>query len=411
MSADPQSGDRPQPGSTFQPGGTPPAGRLRWGMVGGGDGAFIGGVHRMAARIDDRFELVAGCFASTPERSRASAARLHVDPDRAYGGFDEMARAEAARADGIQVVSIVTPNHLHVPAARAFLEAGIDVICDKPLSVTVEDAAGLAELVASSGLVFVLTHNYSGYPMIRQARSMVAAGELGRIRLVQVEYAQDWLTLPLEADGQNKQATWRTDPAKSGLAGCVGDIGSHAMHLATFVSGLSLEAVCADLSTMVEGRMLDDNAMMLLRFEGGARGGLWASQVAPGNANALRLRVYGEKAGLDWSQEQPEELRFTPLDEPARLLRRGCAGLRADAVRASRIPAGHPEGYLEGFATLYSDAAEQIEARRSGRASDPAALLTPTAQDGVEGMRFIQAAVQSSRAGAVWISMRENRQP
>lgn len=373
-------------------------------MVGGGDGAFIGAVHRIAARLDDRYDLVAGCFSSTPEGSRAAAARLHVDPARAYGCFDEMAQVEADRDDGINVVSIVTPNHLHVPAARAFLRAGIDVICDKPVSVTTRDAVELAELVACSGLVFVLTHNYSGYPMIREARAQVAAGALGTVRLVQVEYAQDWLTHPVELDGQ-KQAAWRADPQRSGPAGCVGDIGSHAMHLANFVSGLALEAVCADLARIVDGRLLDDNAQMLLRFAGGARGGLWASQVAPGNANTLRLRVYGERAGLDWSQDEPDTLRFTMLGEPTRLLRRGGPGIGGDACRATHVPAGHPEGYLEGFATLYADAAEQIGARREGRPPNPASLLAPTAADGVEGMRFIEAAVQSSAGGGIWTTL------
>ena len=380
--------------------------RLRWGMVGGGEGAFIGAVHRIAARLDDRYALVAGCFSSSPERSHAAAAWLHVDPARAYRNFHEMARAEADRDDGIDVVSIVTPNHLHVPAARAFLNAGIDVICDKPMSITTQDAVDLADLVASSGRVFVLTHNYSGYPMIREARALVAAGALGAVRLVQVEYAQDWLTRPVEIEGQ-KQAAWRIDPARSGPAGCAGDIGSHAMHLATFVSGLSLDSVCADLARIVDGRVLDDNAQMMLRFSGGARGGLWASQVAPGNANTLRLRVYGETAGLDWSQDDPDALRFMPLGEPPRLLCRGGPGIGGDAIRAARVPAGHPEGYLEGFATLYADAAEQIGARREGRPPDPASLLTPTAEDGVDGMRFIEAAVRSSRGGGIWTALAE----
>ena len=382
--------------------------RLRWGMVGGGEGAFIGAVHRAAARLDDHFELVAGCFASTPERALAAAGPLHVDAARVYGDFEEMARTEAARADGIDVVSIVTPNHLHVPVARTFLEAGIDVICDKPLAVTAAEAEMLADLVAASGRVFVLTHNYSGYPMVRQARQMVAAGALGRVRLVQVEYAQDWLTLPLEADGQ-KRAAWRFDPARSGPSGCVGDVGSHAMHLAGFVTGLSLRALCAELTRVVEGRILDDNAQVLLRFDGGVSGSLWASQVAPGNANALRLRVYGEKAGLDWSQEAPEVLRFTPLGEPQRLLCRAGPGVGDDAARATRIPAGHPEGYLEGFATIYTDAAEQVRARLEGRPPDRASLLTPNAQDGVDGMRFIEAAVQSSRSGGVWVDLPQSR--
>lgn len=297
------------------------------------------------------------------------------------------------RADGIDVVSIVMPNHLQVPVARALLRAGIDDICDKPL--------------AASGCVFVLTHNHSGYPMVRHARVLVADGALGRVRLLQVEYAQDWLTLPLEADGQ-KQAAW-SDPARSRPAGCVGDIGSHAMHLAGFISGLSLHSLRAELTRVVDGRVLDD-AQMLLRFEGGARGGLWAGQVAPGNANALRLRVYGEKAGLDWSQEVPDELRFTPLGEPQRLLRRGGPGAGADAARATRIPAGHPEDYLEGFATLYADVAEQVRPRLEGRPPDPASLLTPNADDGVDGMRFIKAAaVRLSRSGSVWTELPPSR--
>lgn len=377
--------------------------RLRLGMVGGGQGAFIGAVHRIAARLDDRYELVAGCFASTPERSRASAAELGIDPARAYGSFAEMAAAERAHPDGIEVVSIVTPNHVHYPAAKAFLEAGIHVICDKPLTTSLGDARALAELVARSGRVFVLTHNYTGYPMVRQARAMVEAGELGRIRVIQAEYAQDWLTTPLERTGQ-KQADWRTDPARSGPAGCTGDIATHAINLACFVALTELDAVCAELSTFIDGRALDDNAQMLLRFKGGARGGLWASQVAPGNENALRVRIYGEKAGLAWAQEDPNYLTFTPLGEPPRLIRRAGAGAGPEAARVTRIPAGHPEGYLEGFANIYSDAAEQILAALEGRQPDPAALLAPTVQDGVAGVRFIEAAVESSRRGGVWVS-------
>lgn len=377
--------------------------RLRLGMVGGGQGAFIGAVHRIAARLDDRYELVAGCFSSTAERARASAAELGIDPARAYGTFAEMAAAERARPDGIEVVSIVTPNHVHYPAARAFLEAGIHVICDKPLTTSLADAQALAELVARSGRVFVLTHNYTGYPMVRQARAMVEAGELGRIRVIQAEYAQDWLATPLERTGQ-KQADWRTDPARSGPAGCTGDIATHAINLACFIAGTELDALCAELSTFVDGRLLDDNAQMLLRFKGGARGGLWASQVAPGNENALRVRIYGEKAGLAWAQEDPNYLTFTPLGEPPRLIRRAGAGAGPEAARVTRIPAGHPEGYLEGFANIYSDAAEQILAALEGRRPDPAALLAPTVQDGVAGVRFIEAAVDSSRRGGVWVS-------
>src|SRR5712692_2420787 len=278
--------------------------RLRLGMVGGGPGAFIGAVHRIAARLDDRFELVAAALSSNPERSRAAARDLHIAAERAYGSFAEMAAAEAKRPDRIDAVSIVTPNHLHFAPAKAFLEAGVHVICDKPLTTTVEDAVSLAQIVRRSGLIFGLTHNYTGYPLVRQAREMIEAGELGLIRVVQVEYAQDWLTTALETTGQ-KQAAWRTDPAQSGPAGSLGDIGTHAYNLACFVTGLRCDQVAADVSIFVPGRRLDDNVQVLLRFEGGARGMLWASQVATGNENKLRLRVYGEKAGHKWEQDNP----------------------------------------------------------------------------------------------------------
>jgi predicted dehydrogenase len=378
--------------------------KLRLGMVGGGQGAFIGAVHRMAARLDDRYELVAGAFSSTPERSKASGAELGLEPSRCYGGFEEMAEREKARGngDGVDVVSIVTPNHVHFAAAKEFLDRGFHVICDKPLTTTLEDARALAELVDRSGCVFVLTHNYTGYPMVRQARQMVADGLLGKVRVVQAEYAQDWLTTKLEDTGQ-KQAEWRTDPARSGPAGSTGDIGTHAMNLACFVTGLELDSLAADLATFVEGRPLDDNAHVMLRFAGGAKGMLWASQVAPGNENALRLRVYGEKAGLTWAQEDPNYLQFALLGEPPRLIRRGGAGAGPVAGRVTRIPAGHPEGYLEGFANLYSDAAELIWAKLEGREPDPGATLVPTVRDGVAGVRFIEAVVESSRNGGAWV--------
>jgi predicted dehydrogenase len=370
-------------------------------MVGGGPEAFIGAVHRIAARLDDRYELVAGALSADPERGRSFALRLGIARDRAYGDFAEMAAAEAARPDRIDAVAIVTPNHLHHAPAKTFLEAGIHVICDKPLTTTVADALDLAETVRRTGLIFVLTHNYTGYPLVRQARAMVAAGELGRIRVVQVEYAQDWLTTPLEATGQ-KQAAWRTDPARSGPAGCLGDIGTHAYNLATFVTGLRCEAVAADLTTFVPGRRLDDNVHMLLRLSGGARGMLWASQVAPGNDNNLRLRVYGERGGLAWCQEEPNHLRLSPLGEPPRLIRRAGAG--ATAAHASRLPAGHPEGYLEAFAQLYSDFADQIAAHRDRRPADPAALLVPGVEAGLDGVRFIAAALDSSFS-AGWVTL------
>lgn len=379
--------------------------RLRLGMVGGGRGAFIGATHRIAARIDDRYELVAGALASDPDRAKASAADLHIAPDRAYGSYAEMAAAEAARPDGIDVVAIVTPNHLHHAPAKAFLQAGIHVICDKPLTTALEDALDLVAEVRRTGLIFGLTHNYTGYPMVRQAREMVAAGEIGEIRVVQVEYAQDWLTTAVEQAG-SKQAEWRTDPARSGPAGCVGDIGTHAFNLASFVTGLECTSLAADLSSFVEGRRLDDNAHMLLRYANGARGMLWASQVAPGNQNALRLRVYGTKGGLEWDQEEPDRLRFSPYGEPSRLITRNGPGTGPAAARASRVPSGHPEGYLEGFAQIYLDLAEQISARIEGRTPDPAALLVPTVEDGALGVKFIEAAVESSRRDGAWVDMR-----
>jgi predicted dehydrogenase len=378
--------------------------RLRLGMVGGGAGAFIGAVHRLAARMDDRYDLVAAALSSDPERSRASARELHIPPDRAYGSFAEMAAAESKRPDRIDAVAIVTPNHVHFAPAKAFLEAGIHVICDKPLTTTVADAVALAEIVKRSGLIFGLTHNYTGYPMVRQAKEMIAAGEVGSIRVVQVEYAQDWLTTPVEATGQ-KQAVWRTDPAQSGPAGSLGDIGTHAYNLACFVSGLRCEQVAADVSIFVPGRRLDDNIHMLLRFAGGARGMLWASQVAPGNENNLRLRIYGDKAGLEWQQENPNYLRFTQYGKPPVMLSRNGPGATNAAKHASRIPSGHPEGYLEGFAQLYTDLAEQIAARNAGRAPNPASLLVPGIQDGVDGVHFIVGVLESSKKNSAWVNL------
>ena len=378
--------------------------RLRLGMVGGGPGGFIGAVHRMAARLDDHFELVAAALSSDPERSRAAALDLHIAADRAYRSFAEMASAEGARADRIDAVSIVTPNHLHFPVAKAFLEAGIHVICDKPLTTSLDDALALAKMVRGTGLIFGLTHNYTGYPMVRQARQMTEGGELGRIRVVQVQYAQDWLTTPLEATGQ-KQALWRTDPAQSGPAGALGDIGTHAYNIVSFVTGFHGEQVAADLSTFVPGRRLDDNVQVLLRFEGGARGMLWASQVAPGNENNLRLRVYGEKAGIEWAQEDPNYLRFTPYGKAPVLISRSGPVATAYAKHATRIPSGHPEGYVEAFAQLYTDLAEQISARRAGRPPAPASLLVPNVEDGVAGVRFISTVLESSRHNSSWVNL------
>jgi len=381
--------------------------RIRLGMVGGGPGAFIGAVHRIAARMDDHYDLVAAALSSDPARSRSAAQDLHIAPDRAYGSYTDMARAEAARPDRIEAVSIVTPNNMHYPMAKAFLEAGIHVICDKPLTTTVEEALDLAAIVRRSGLIFGLTHNYTGYPMVRQARQMIADGQLGKIRVVQVEYAQDWLATPLETTGQ-KQAAWRTDPAQSGPGGSLGDIGTHAYNITCFVTGLHCREVAADVSIFVLGRRLDDNVQLLLRFAEGAKGALWASQVATGNANNLRLRVYGERAGLEWHQEEPNTLQFARLGEAPETIRRPGPGGNSPAAHASRIPAGHPEGYLEGFAQLYTDLAEQIYARREGRSPSLASLLVPNVEDGVEGMRFIAATLESGQRNAAWVDLHPN---
>lgn len=378
--------------------------RIRLGMVGGGQGAFIGAVHRIAARIDDQFELVAGALASDSIRAKVSAKDLGIADDRAYGSFEEMAKAEAARSDGIEAVSIVTPNHMHSPVAKAFLGAGIHVICDKPLTTTVAEAEELVALVRKTGRVFVVTHNYTGYPMVRQARAMVANGELGEIRLVQAEYPQDWLTERLETSGQ-KQAAWRMDPARSGAGGCIGDIGTHAYNLACFVTGLELDELLAQLSTFVEGRLLDDDVQILLRWKGGAKGMLWASQVAVGNENGLTLRVYGRKGGLEWAQENPNHLWFTPHGRPKQLLTRGGAGALVEAGRVTRIPSGHPEGYLEGFATIYAEAARAIRAAETGRKQD-LAVIFPTIEDGLAGVKFIDAALRSSASNGAWVRIR-----
>lgn len=374
---------------------------IRLGMIGGGNDAFIGGVHRIASRIDGRFQLVAGALSSTAEKSKASGAALGLAEDRCYGDFTEMAKREARLKDGVEAVAIVTPNHVHYPAAREFLKRGIHVICDKPLTSTLADAKKLVAAAEKSDALFVLTHNYTGYPMVRQAREMVRQGDLGTLRVVQVEYPQDWLTDPVEADG-SKQAEWRTDPERSGAGGCVGDIGTHAYNLARFVTGLQLESLAADLTTFVEGRRLDDNVHVMLRFDGGAKGMLWSSQVAPGNENGLRLRVYGDKGGLEWAQEDPNYLWFTPFGAPKRLLTRNGAGATAGNQGASRIPPGHPEGYLEGFANIYNEAADLIVAARDGKKPDH---LLPTVQDGLEGVAFIDACVRSSKRDAAWVKL------
>ena len=375
-------------------------GPIRLGMVGGGNDAFIGGVHRIASRIDDRYRLVAGALSSTPERARASGRALGLAADRIYDDFKSMAIREARLKDGIEAVSIVTPNHVHFAAAREFLKRGIHVICDKPLTSTLSDAKKLVKAAEASDALFVLSHNYTGYPMVRQAREMVANGEIGAIRVVQVEYPQDWLTIEQDF----KQANWRTDPAQSGTGGSTGDIGTHAFNLASFVTGLELESLAADIQAFVPGRKVDDNAHVMLRFKGGARGMLWSSQVAVGNENALRLRVYGENGGLEWAQEEPNHLWHTPFGEPKRLITRNGAGAGNAAARMSRIPPGHPEGYLEGFANIYSEAAEAIEARRAG-VDCPPEVIFPTVYDGLRGVQFVDACVRSSARNAAWVRL------
>ncbi|MGB1157709.1 MAG: Gfo/Idh/MocA family protein [Alphaproteobacteria bacterium] len=366
---------------------------LKLGMVGGGQGAFIGAVHRMVARLDGHWEIVAGALASSPERAQASGEELGLAPDRIYSDFHAMAQAEAAREDGIDAVSIVTPNHVHYPAAKAFLEAGIPVICDKPLTSTGADALALQEVAERTGTPFVLTHNYTGYPMIRQAREMIARGDLGDLRLIHVEYIQDWLSEDLESEGI-KQATWRTDPAQSGAGGAIGDIGTHAFNLASFTTQKAVERLSAHLHSFVDGRRLDDNAHVIIDYEGGAKGVLLATQVAPGYENEIRLRVSGTKGSLEWNQSVANYLRYAPLGGAPQTMTRGGPVAGEAAATSSRIPGGHPEGYLEAFATLYTEAASLI---RGGDAP-----LLPTLQDGVDGVRFIEACVASSKEDGAW---------
>jgi predicted dehydrogenase len=372
--------------------------KIRLGIVGGGIGAFVGSIHRIAARLDDRYELLAGALSSEPRRAADSAAELGIDPRRAYASFEEMAKKEGKLKHGIEAVAIVTPNHLHCAVAKAFLEAGIHVICDKPLSSSLEDAEQIEKIVEGNGLIFAITYNYSGYPMVRHAREMVAAGKLGNIRVIQVEYAQDWLATNIEAEGQ-KQAAWRTDPTRAGTGGSIADIGTHAFHLAEFISGLEAKSLLADLDTFVAGRSLDDNANILLHYSNGAKGMLWSSQVASGQENALRIRLFGDKGGLEWDQEDPNYLQYRPLRETRQILTRGGPAVGETAARATRIPAGHPEGFLEGFANLYRDIADMIEASRTGKSLT---TLVPDVTDGVKGVKFVEKAVSSNAAGSIW---------
>ncbi len=379
-------------------------GRIRLGMVGGGQGAFIGAVHRLAARMDDHYEFVAGALSADPARAKASGEDLGLAQDRIYDDYAAMAKAEAKRADGIEAVAIVTPNHMHVPVAKAFINAGIHVICDKPLALSLKEAKALEQALAKrKDVIFALTHNYSAYPMIRQAKAMAASGELGKLRLLQGEYPQDWLTHTIEKTGQ-KQAAWRMNPKLAGAGGCLGDIGTHVYQLLTEVSGLHAREVAADLTSFGAGRVLDDNIHVMLRFEGGAKGMIWASQMAPGHENGLKIRIYGDKGGLEWVQADPNYLWFTPYGEPKRLITRGGAGSGSAAARVTRVPPGHPEGYLEGFANLYTEVAKAILAKRLGKKPDKAVNF-PGIADGVEGMAFVEACVKSSANNSRWTKL------
>ena len=378
--------------------------KIKLGMVGGGEGAFIGEVHRIAARMDERFHLCAGALCSDPERSLKSALDLGLPEDRSYSDYKEMAISESQRDDGINFVSIVTPNHLHHPIAKAFLEVGINVICDKPMTMNSEEAQELIDISESSDLIFAVTYNYSGYPLIREAREIIKKGELGSIRIIKVEYIQDWLTEPIENTGQ-KQASWRVDPKKSGIGGSIGDIGTHAFHLAHFVTQQLPNKISADLSCFVEGRELDDNAHILMRYDSGARGMIWSSQVAPGNENNLKIQVYGEKGGLIWQQENPNELILNLLNQPSRRLTRGSSFVGNQSARLTRIPAGHPEGYLEGFANIYREVADKFSAKISGKPISKD-ILYPTSKEGLYGVSFIEAAIESNSKDSVWTDIK-----
>ncbi|WP_017998837.1 Gfo/Idh/MocA family oxidoreductase [Paracoccus sp. N5] len=373
-------------------------------MVGGGQGAYIGNIHRLASRLDGQWQLVAGAFDVDPQRGRAFAISQGLDPARSYGTYQELIAGEAGRADRVDAVAICTPNFTHYPIAKALIEAGFDVICEKPLTATLEDAVALEKLARESGRFVGVTYTYSGYPMVHEARVRVARGELGAIRTVQVEYPLEWMATAIEQSG-NAQAAWRTDPKKNGRGGSIGDIGTHAYHLAGFVTGLTLESLTADLATFVGGRALDDNAHVMMRYQGGARGLLWSSQVAIGNSNGVRLRVFGEKGSLQWFQEQPNELVFTPLDGRVQIIKRGAGDLSEDARLRIRTPPGHPEGYLEAFANLYAGFAEAIRARREGRAPSLLGQNLPLAHDGLKGVAFVEAVVDSHEEdGQSWLT-------
>ena len=376
--------------------------KIRIGMVGGGKNAFIGGVHRIALRLDGYYELVAGSFSSNFDNSKETGKDLGLAEDRIYETYHEMAEKESARSDGIDVVAIVTPNHLHIPIAKIFAEKGIHIICDKPLALSSEEAINLKNIVESKKLIFALTHNYTGYPMVRHARSLIQKGDLGSIRVIQAEYPQDWLTTKAEDSGL-KQAEWRTDPKRSGDGGCIGDIGTHAFNLIRFITGLEVDELSADIHTFVKGRLLDDNAQIMLRFKGGAKGAIWSSQVAVGNENNLKIRVFGENGGLEWRQEDPNYLYYTKFGHPTQRVTRGSNSASEEANNVTRVPPGHPEGYLEGFANIYSDVCKSLFAQINNQNYDQSNDCYPTIYDGVEGMRFIETVLESSKNNSKWV--------
>ena len=378
--------------------------KIRMGMVGGGRGAFIGGVHRMAAALDGHIDLVCGAFSSDSEKSRLSGQDLYLPEDRVYDSYSQMILTEKELPVGVRMdfVSIVTPNHMHFGPAKMALENGFHVVCDKPLCLSIKEAKELVDLVNKTGLIFALTHNYTGYPMVKQAKAMIRKGELGKIRKVVVEYPQGWLSTLLEADANAKQAIWRTDPNQSGAAGSMGDIGTHAENLAEYITGLKISEMFADLSIFVPGRKLDDDGNVLLRFENGAKGVLHASQICNGEENNLNIRVYGEKGGIAWRQMEPNTLTVIYQDKPSTIYRTGWAGLEREAMAHTRIPAGHPEGYLEAFANIYRNFAFCIQARLSGEEVDPLYTDFPSIEDGLRGMNFVEKVVASK---GEWIKM------
>ncbi|MEX2601611.1 MAG: Gfo/Idh/MocA family oxidoreductase [Balneolaceae bacterium] len=377
--------------------------KIRMGMVGGGIGAFIGDVHRKAAALDGQIEFVCGAFSSNPERSKKTGKQLYLPPDRVYGTFEEMFEKEKALPEGerMDFVSIVTPNHVHFPPAKMALENGFHVVCDKPMTVNMKEAKELASLVEKTGLTFALTHNYTGYPMVKQAREMVKKGALGKIRKVVVEYPQGWLATKLE-ESDNKQASWRTDPKKAGPAGAMGDIGTHAENLAEYITGLKITELCADLTAFVDGRTLDDDGNILLRLEKGAKGVLHASQISVGEENNLKIFVYGENGGLEWHQQEPNTLLVKHLDKPMQVYRTGLGYLGETAAAHTRIPAGHPEGFLEAFANIYRNVARTLQSRINGETPDPMYTDFPDVHDGVRGIAFLETVIASSKSDKKW---------